>query len=169
MLLLSGHHIPPLQKLSKHFTIGLHLAAISVNRLFLDSINPLFFYFYYEHSLSGCWFYHCSLMHQSWLKSPPARVSVTNIDTFHSVDNNLRCYRDASERHYRPPAVAPSNIIFLNVRRSERWCLIMTERTDYMPRNNAIISCVISPGEKARGREMKCDGRMLCVMHPSVW
>lgn len=66
-------------------TIGLYLAAMSVNRLFLDSINPLFFCFFHrEDSLSGCWFYHHLLMRQSWLKCPPAWVSVTNIDLFHS-------------------------------------------------------------------------------------
>lgn len=60
-----------------------------VNMLLLDSINSLFFlliylFFYCEDSLSGCWFYHLSLMHQSRLMSPLARVSVINIDTFQS-------------------------------------------------------------------------------------
>lgn len=46
--------------------------------------SGIFFFLYFEDALSGCWFYHHSLMHQSWLKSSPARVSITNIDKFHS-------------------------------------------------------------------------------------
>lgn len=42
----------------------------------------------------------------------------------------------------------------------------MMERADYKPRNNAIISCVISRGEKSRGGEQ--SELALRVSHHSV-
>lgn len=42
----------------------------------------------------------------------------------------------------------------------------MMERAGYKPRNNAIISCVISPGEKSRGGEQ--SELVLRVSHHSV-
>lgn len=126
-------------------TIGLYLAAMSVNRLFLDSINPLFFV--------SPWRFTKWLLILSSLTNAPELTKVSSCQSechkYRPVsfwDNKLRCYRDTSERHYRPPAVAPSNIIYwLSGVRDGAGRLIMMERADYKPRNNAIISCVISP------------------------
>ncbi len=175
LLLHSGHYtvrLPlALQKLSCQSistgTIGLYLAAMSVNKLFLDSINSFFFLL---------WGFTERLLILWSLSNAPELTGESSCQSgcykYRHVsfrDNKLRCYRDASERHYCPPAVALSNIIFLNVRRVREGAMCLTERNHYMPRNNAIISCVISPGRKAWGWEMKCVGRMLCVMHQSVW
>lgn len=112
----------------------------------------IYYFFYYENSLSG-----------GWLKGPPARVSITNIDKFHSRitsrgATDTRQSITMTQPSYRPPVVAPSNRIFPNVRRVRdgAGCLIMMEGTGYEPRNNAIIVCVISPHKEACGWEMEC-------------
>lgn len=72
-------------------------------------------------------------------------MSIINIDMFQAVIASLgateiRQTITTTHTSHHPPAVAPSNRIFLNVRRVRdgAGCLIMTARTNCMPKNNAI-------------------------------
>lgn len=87
--------------------------------------------------MSSCWFYH---------HSEECQGEYYKYRHVSGCDSKSWCYRDTSDHHYDtslPPSscVAPSNRIFLNVRRVRdgAGCLIMTARTNCMPKNNAII------------------------------
>lgn len=78
-------------------------------------------------------------------------MSIINIDMFQAVIASLgateiRQTITTTRASHHPPAVAPSNRIFLNVRRVRdgAGCLIMTARTNCMPKNNAITYSVSS-------------------------
>lgn len=121
---------------------------------FLYSIHPLLFFLLQRLTERLLILFHCSLIRQSWLKSPPANLSIIHIDMFHSgvtswgATETRKSITTTWPSHH-PPAVATSNRIFLNVRRVSdgAGCLIMTQRTAPVVGDNAIISCVTSPSE----------------------